>query len=175
MKFYQYNVQLADRTLLLELKVLFSLIVTSKQPITSLKHQPLRTVLAELADLVVLEHAEGFAGVIGTHHISWVEDVAQLIASEAVEVRIEGIEFGAQQGAAFWVEDEGRFIVAEGFGPRLEVVAGVSEFEDAGTNKIDSVTVVGTRRKCWQLTHIIKTKVGTANFLSGNKVKYERT
>jgi hypothetical protein len=40
-------------------------------------------VLTELADLVILEKVEGFAGVIGPHQISGIEDVAQLIAIEA--------------------------------------------------------------------------------------------
>jgi len=59
---------------------------TPKQPIPGLQHQPLGAVLAELADFVVLEHAEAFAGVIGTHHVGGFEDVVQLIAIEAVEV-----------------------------------------------------------------------------------------
>jgi hypothetical protein len=65
---------------------------TSKQPIPSLQDQPLRAVLAELADLAGLEHAEGFAGVIGAHQIGGIEDVAQLIAGEALEINVEDIE-----------------------------------------------------------------------------------
>ncbi len=38
---------------------------TPKQPIPRLQHQALGAVLAELAEFVALEHAEGFAGVIG--------------------------------------------------------------------------------------------------------------
>jgi len=53
------------------------------------------------------ENAEGFAGVIGAHHIGGVENVAQLIAAEAEEMDIEGIEFGAQQRSAFGFENEG--------------------------------------------------------------------
>ena len=74
---------------------------TPKQPIPGLQHQPLAADLAELAEFVGLEHAEGFAGVIGAHHIGGIEDIAQSIAGEAVEVGVEGIEFGPQQGAAF--------------------------------------------------------------------------
>jgi hypothetical protein len=108
---------------------------TPKQPIPRLEHQPLGAVLAELADLVVLEHAEGFAGVIGAHYIGWIEDVAQLIATEAVELGVEGVEFGPQQGSAFGIEAEGWAVVAEIFGPGLEVVGGVGEFEDGGWMK----------------------------------------
>jgi len=78
-----------------------------KQAIPRFKDQPLGAVLAELAYLVVFEHAEGFAGVIGAHHIGGVENVAQLIAAEAEEMDIEGIEFGAQQRSAFGFENEG--------------------------------------------------------------------
>ena len=66
----------------------------------------MRAVLAELADFVVLEHAEAFAGVIGAHHVGGIEDVAQLIAIEAVEVGIEGIEFGSSQNTALAIEEE---------------------------------------------------------------------
>jgi hypothetical protein len=56
-----------------------------------LQHQPLGAVLAELAEFVGLEHAEGFAGVIGARYIGRIEDGAQLIAAEAVEVGMKGL------------------------------------------------------------------------------------
>ncbi len=62
-----------------------------KQPIPRLQHQPQGAVLTELAEFVGIEHAEGFAGIIGAHHIGWIEDVAQLIAIEAVEVGMKGL------------------------------------------------------------------------------------
>ena len=50
---------------------------------------------------------------------------------------VEGIEFGPQQGSAFGIEAEGWAFVAEVFGPGLEVVGGVGEFEDAGLDEVD--------------------------------------
>ena len=64
-------------------------------------------VLAELAEFVCFEHAERFAGVIGAHQVGWVEDGAQFVAAEAVEVGVIGVEFGSEQGAAFGIEAEG--------------------------------------------------------------------
>ncbi len=96
-----------------------------KQPIPRLQHQPLGADLAEPAEFVGLEHAEGFGGVIGDHYIGWTEDGAQLIAIEVVEVGVEGIEFGPQQGSAFGIEAEGWAVVAEVFGPGLEALAGI--------------------------------------------------
>jgi hypothetical protein len=55
----------------------------------------LGAVLAELADFVVLEHPEGFTGVIGRQQIGGIEDVAQFVAAEAVEVGVIGVEFGS--------------------------------------------------------------------------------
>ena len=53
-------------------------------------------VFAEFLELIFLEHTEGFAGVVGPHQISGVEDVAQLITGEAVEMGVVGIEFCAE-------------------------------------------------------------------------------
>ena len=78
-----------------------------KQPIPGRQHQPLGAVLAELALFVVLEHAERFAGVIGAHQVGWIEDVAQFVAAEAVEVGVGGVEFGSEQGSVFGIEGEG--------------------------------------------------------------------
>jgi hypothetical protein len=85
----------------------------------------LRAVLPELTDLVVLEHPEGFAGVIGAQQVGGIQDVAQLIPVEAVEVGVVGVEFGSMQGAAFGIEGEGWAVVAEVLGPGFDVVAGV--------------------------------------------------
>jgi hypothetical protein len=99
--------------------------LSTKQPIPGPQHQPLRAVLPELTDLVVLEHAEGFTGVIGTQQVGGIQDVAQLIPVEAVEVGVVGVEFGSKQGAAFGIEGEGWAVVAEVLGPGFDVVAGV--------------------------------------------------
>lgn len=65
------------------------------QSVPRLQHQPPGTVLAELPHLVVLEHAEGFGWVVRAHHLGGVEDVAQLVAREAIGTCVPGIEFGA--------------------------------------------------------------------------------
>ncbi len=121
--------------------------VCSKQPIPRLQHQALGAVLAELAEFVVYEHAEGFAAVIGAHQVGGIEDVAQYISSETVEVGVVGVEFGSEQGAALGIEDEGWAVVAEILGPGLEVMAGVGEFEDAGVDEGDCGGVVGGWRE----------------------------
>ncbi|WP_197064825.1 hypothetical protein [Leptolyngbya sp. KIOST-1] len=54
-------------------------------------------VFAELFDVVVFEAAEGFAGEIGAVDVSGVEDVAEFVAGEAIEVGVVGIEFGAEK------------------------------------------------------------------------------
>ena len=71
----------------------------AKQPIPRLQHKALGAVFAELALFVGLEHAEGFAGVIGAHQVDGVEDVAQFVAAEAVEVGVEGEKFGLYHSA----------------------------------------------------------------------------
>ena len=53
-------------------------------------------VFAEFLELIFLEHAEGFAGVVGAHQIGGVEDVAQLITGQAVEMGVVGIQFCAK-------------------------------------------------------------------------------
>jgi hypothetical protein len=90
-----------------------------KQPIPGLQYQALGAVLAKLAYLIVLEHAEGFAGVIGTHQVGWVEDVAQFVSGEAVKVGVVGVEFGSEQCAAFGIKAEGWAVVVEVLGPGL--------------------------------------------------------
>ena len=100
------------------------------------QHQPAGAVFAVLAQLLLLEHAEGFAGEIRSltargvalwvervahffpgveevfqfarGQVGGVEDVAQLLAGEAVQAGVVGVQFGAQVGAAFFVPGEGR-------------------------------------------------------------------
>ena len=93
------------------------------------QHQPLRAALAKLAQLTVLEHAEGFTGVVGTHHVGRVEDVAQHVMIQAIEPGVVGIEFGAQRSSAAGVESEGRAVVAQVLRPAGQVMRGVGEFE----------------------------------------------
>ena len=91
------------------------------------QHQPLRAVLAVLAQLTVFEYAKGFAGVVGTHYLGGVKDVAKFVTGEAVEAGVVGVKFGAQLGAALGVEGEWRAVVAEVLGPGGQVVGGVGQ------------------------------------------------
>ena len=142
-----------------------------KQVFPGLHHQPLRAVLAELADFIVLEHAEGFAGVVGAHKAGWVKDIAQFVSSEAVEVGIVGVEFGSELGSAFWFEDEGWTFVADILGPGLEIVAGVGELEDAELDEVDSGGVVGRWGQKRELLQIGIGEMGSTNLGSGTKVE----
>ncbi len=70
-------------------------------------------VFAEAGDLVLLEHAEGFGGVVRALHVGGVKDVAQLVAGEAIGARIEGVEVGAELRAAVLVPSKRRAVIAE--------------------------------------------------------------
>ena len=65
-----------------------------------------------------------------------VEDVGGVVAGEAVEVEVEGVEAGAQVAALFIVPDEGRAVVAEVAGEGGHVVGGVGEAEDVVANEV---------------------------------------
>ena len=65
-----------------------------------------------------------------------VEDVGGVIAGEAVEVEVEGVEAGAQVAAFFFVPDEGRAVVAEVAGEGGHVVGGVGEAEDVVADEV---------------------------------------
>ena len=69
--------------------------------------------------------------------VGGVEDVAQFVAGQAVELGVVGVEFGAQQGTALGIPREGRAVVAEVAGEGCEVVGGVGEFEDAGDDEVE--------------------------------------
>lgn len=56
-----------------------------EQPIPRLQHQPAGAVFAELAGFVVFEDAEGFGGVVVAVDVGGVENVAHLVAGQAVE------------------------------------------------------------------------------------------
>ena len=70
-------------------------------------------VFAVLADFLFLEDAEGFRGVVGALHVGGIEDVAQLVAGQAVGAGVEGVELGAQVRAAVLVPGEGRAVIAQ--------------------------------------------------------------
>src|SRR6266508_4703080 len=77
-------------------------------PIPRLQHQSPRSILAELFDLFLLEHAEGLAGEVRPVNVGRVEDVAQLVAGQAVELRDARVEFGADVRTALLVPAERR-------------------------------------------------------------------
>ena len=58
------------------------------------------------------------------------EDVGGVVAVDAVEVEVAGVEAGAEVAAVFFIPDEGRAGVAEVAGERGQVVGGVGELED---------------------------------------------
>ena len=64
-------------------------------------------VFAVFFDFVVFQDAEGFAGEVVAVDVGGVEDVAQLVAIEAVEFGVVGVELGADDGAAGFVPAKG--------------------------------------------------------------------
>jgi hypothetical protein len=46
-------------------------------------------------------------GSSGPNQVGGVEDGAQFVAAEAVDVGVVGVEFGSEQGSVFEIEDEG--------------------------------------------------------------------
>jgi hypothetical protein len=67
----------------------------------------LGAVFAELLHLVVFEDTKGFAGEVGAVDVGGVEDVAEFVAGEAIEVDIVGINFGVENSAiyGFWADE----------------------------------------------------------------------
>jgi hypothetical protein len=86
-------------------------------------------------------------------------------------VGVIGIEFGSEQRSAFGIEAERWAVLAEILGPGLKVVAGVSEFEDAGSDEVEGGGTVGVWEENRKLSHVVKAEVHAANLLSGDKVK----
>ena len=73
-------------------------------------HPPL--VQAVLLDLTLLEHAEGLAGVVLAHDVFGIEDVAQPLRGEAIQISVVGVELGAQQRPPLRVPFERLTLVA---------------------------------------------------------------
>jgi hypothetical protein len=61
-----------------------------------------------------------------------VHDVGDVLAFDAVEVEVGGVQFAAEEEAALFVPAEGGAVVAAILGEGAQVVGGVGEFEDAG-------------------------------------------
>ncbi len=77
-------------------------------------------ILAMGGDVLALDDGEGL------------HDVLHIVAGDAVEVEVGGVEFAAQQEAPLLVPAEGRAVIAAIVGKGLQVPGGVGEFEDAG-------------------------------------------
>ena len=69
---------------------------------------------------------EGFF-VFAADYGEGVEDVAGVVAAQAVEVEVEGVEPGAQVAALLFVPDKGRAVMAEVAGEGRHVVGGVGQ------------------------------------------------
>src|SRR5262249_35917760 len=95
-------------------------------------------VLAEARDLVFLQDAEGLGRIVRPLYIPRIEDVAQLVAREAIGARVPSIEFGPELRAPVLVPGERRAVVAEIACERSDGVAGVSEFEHPSSYEINS-------------------------------------
>ena len=70
--------------------------------VVSFKDEPLSAVLAVFLDLALLQHAEGLAREVLPEDIFGIEDIAQFIAREAIQVRVVGVELGAQGGTTIF-------------------------------------------------------------------------
>ena len=64
--------------------------------VPSVENQSASTILSELALLVVSENAEGLGGIVRAHDVGGVQDVAELIAGEAIGASVPGVELGTQ-------------------------------------------------------------------------------
>ena len=89
-------------------------------------------VFAVLADFLFLEYTEGFRGIVGALHVGGVEDVAQLVAGQAVGASVEGVEISAQVGAAFLIPREGRAVMSEIASKGSQCVGRVGQFQNLG-------------------------------------------
>ncbi len=98
-------------------------------PVPSGEDEAAGAVFAVLADFLFLEDAEGFRGVVGALYVGGVQDVAQLVAGQAVGAGVESVELGAEERAAVLVPREGRAVMAQIAGEGGKAVRGVSEFQ----------------------------------------------
>jgi len=78
-----------------------------KHPVPRLKDEAAGAVFAEALVLFVFEDAERLAGEVGAVDVLGVEDVAELVAGQAVELRVVGVELGPKEGSSGLVPLEG--------------------------------------------------------------------
>ena len=86
--------------------------------VVDLQDDPLGAVFAVLLDVLALDDGEGL------------HDVVHVVAGDAIEMEVGGVELAAQQEAARLVPAERRAVVAAVAGKGLQVPGGVGEFED---------------------------------------------
>ena len=101
------------------------------EAVPGFEHEPLRPVLAEFLDLVLLEHAECLGRVVLAHDGLRVEDVFEFAPGQAVEIGVVGVEFGPKQRPPLRVPAKGRAVVPEILGEGAHVLGGIGEFEDS--------------------------------------------
>ena len=87
--------------------------------VVDVEDDALRAVFAVRLLVLALDDGEGL------------QDVVDVVARDAVEVEVGGVEFAAQQEAARFVPAKGRAGVAAVVGEGFQVPGGVGEFEDS--------------------------------------------
>src|SRR5581483_11480805 len=113
-------------------------------------------------------------GEVGAVHVLRVEDVAQLVAGQAVERRVVSVQLGAQDGAARPVPAEGRTVVAEVAGERREVVGRVGQLEHAGDHEVEVGGGVGRGGQDGKLPDQVEVERSAANLLADHVVERQR-
>src|SRR5206468_12005789 len=91
------------------------------EPVPGCQHETGSAVLPKLPKLFLLQHTKGLRGKVRPIDVGRVENVAQFVAAEAVEVGVDSIEFGTKVRSTHFVPCEGRAIVAEVFCPRPHI------------------------------------------------------
>ncbi len=104
-------------------------------------------------EFFLLEDAEGFGRVVGAFHVGGVEDVAELVAGEPIEVRVVGVELGAEDTTAFGIPREWVAVVAQVLGPWAQVFGRVGQLQHPGDDEIEIALGICVRRKHWKLLH----------------------
>ena len=139
--------------------------VSDAEPIPGLQHQAAGEVFAEGLHFFLLEHPEGFGGIVLTLDIGGVEEVAQLVAGEAVKAGVPGIQLGAELAAAVGVPGERVAGIAQVLGPGAQLLGGVGEFEDAWNDEVEVGWSVGVWGQIRDLLFDVIAQVRAADLL----------
>ena len=105
--------------------------------IPGFEDEALGAVFAVFFGFVVFEDAEGFAGEVTSVDVGGIEDVAEFVAGQAIEIGVVGVKFGSESGTTIGVPDKGCAAVGHVLGEGLHVPSGVDEFEDSGGDEVD--------------------------------------